>query len=114
MAQHAQSAKPAADQNAEQDVTGFPIFLDLRASGPLFSAFQLAQQKFLVLHSLDQKIGAANDPLIGTADLTGQRIVGAVFLDPLHPQNLIRSGRQMGRPGKGSQELLGFQESGGG
>lgn len=51
--------------------------------------------------------------MIGVADLTDQSVVGMVFLDPLHLQDLVRPGGQTGQLGKFSQELLGFQDPGG-
>lgn len=110
MAQHTQDAEAAADQEAEQDPQGIPVFRLLPSSALSLPAFQLAQQQFPVFRIPVQKISPACHPPVRPADLTDQRGMGTVFLDAFHLQNLIRPSGNTRRLGKSSQKLLGFQD----
>ena len=106
MAQYAQDGKTAAGQGTDQDIKGPAVFHWFHPIVPALPALQLEEQQILILHSLYQEISAPDHPPVGMADLADQRVVGALLPDPLHLQDLIRSGGQIGRPGHVPQKLL--------
>ncbi len=113
MAQHAQGPEADADQSAEQDEKGGPVFCRLPGIFHMLPALQLVEQQLLVLHALPKEIGAPDHLPVRVAHPTDQDIVGRLLPEPLHLQDLVCPGGQIGVFRDFSQELLDLPHGGG-
>ena len=106
MAQYREHSGDTRRQNAQQQAVQSMVLPEFRGAGPPLPEFQQMEQGLLILQAPDHEAGAAVHRLIEAAQLTGDRITGAVLPDLLHPQDLLSGGGQNRGTGHLPQALL--------